>query len=165
MQSTNVDPLAGSILADYGLAITLANRILNDVDEARETVQESVYRALLHAHTFDASRPVRPWFLRIVRNVAINERKRRSKFGEMPDLVDYTSPAEAAIGSERRQLARTLVARLPESYRAVVHLRYDREYQYQDISRALRIPIGTTKTILHRAHKALRTAYINTLED
>ncbi|GAC1389644.1 MAG: sigma-70 family RNA polymerase sigma factor [Vulcanimicrobiaceae bacterium] len=161
MEEQNVGPLAVAVLSDYGLAVTLAKSILTDHDSAREAVQESVFRALLHAKTFDLRRPVRPWFLRIVRNVALNERKRRSRFVEMPELKDDQNPIDDTIRAEESRAVRHAVANLPESYRAVIHLRYDMAYPYRDISGAMCIPIGTTKTLLHRAHKAVRQEIAN----
>ena len=156
MTCDNAEPLAAAILADYRLALHVANDILRDRESAREVVQEAVYRALVHAQTFDERRPVRPWFLRIVRNVALHETKRRGRFVEMPDLAMHSDPLESTLRAEEANAVRHAVATLSESYRAVVHLRYDLGYAYRDISKTMCIPIGTTKTLLHRARRAVK---------
>ncbi len=148
--------MALALLSDYALALRVARNILRDRESAYEAVQESVYRALLNAHTFQPGRPLRPWFLRIVRNVALDELKRRSHFVEMPELKDDRSPLEEALRAEEAGALRRVVADLPRTYRAVVHLRYDMGYKYRAISKAMCIPIGTTKTLLHRAHRAVK---------
>jgi len=45
---------------------------------------------------------------------------------------------------------------LPEAYRKVILLRYTDELSYDEIATALELPLGTVKTLLHRAHRRLR---------
>jgi RNA polymerase sigma-70 factor (ECF subfamily) len=45
---------------------------------------------------------------------------------------------------------------LPSTYRQVVHLKYNQELTYQQISDTLGVPVGTVKTWLRRALLQLR---------
>ena len=114
--------LAAALLRDWSLALSVANSILKNFDRAQEAVQESVYRALLNADSYDPQRPVRPWFLRIVRNVSLSEIKRASRLVAMPELLDDNSPIDTTLRQERTQEIRGAVAALSRSYRAVLHL-------------------------------------------
>jgi RNA polymerase sigma-70 factor (ECF subfamily) len=60
---------------------------------------------------------------------------------------------------EDEEIRRTVLA-LPEPYRAVVLLRYMEELSYEAIAEALEIPLGTVKTLLHRARHRLRAALL-----
>lgn len=152
--------LGEAMMHDWDPAYRLAYRILRHREAASDAVQEAISRGLLHAGSFDQSRPVRPWFLRIVRNVALNEAKRSKCEAPVPELSDHASPADAVLRAEQRIMVRETIATLPQSYRRVVILRYYENYPYRSIADALSIPLGTTKTLLHRAHRALRTAIV-----
>lgn len=49
-----------------------------------------------------------------------------------------------------------LIARLPKLYHEVVNLRFIEGLRHSDIAERLEVPLGTVKSRLHRARKALR---------
>lgn len=144
------------ITAIWRAAFLVAYGVLHDKDAAGDALHDALCRALANASKFDWSRPVKPWFLRIVRNTALNELKRRSRFCELPDIVQPDSVADGVLQSERRGEVRAAIAGLAPKYREVVHLRYVRDLDYSRISSELCVPMGTAKTLLHRAHRAIR---------
>ena len=151
--------LADEIGKHRSIAFKVANDVVHDFDTADEVIAEATFRAMNSAASYDAARPVAPWFLRIVRNTALNELKRKRRHCEFPETLPQAgSSADALLQREERIAARELVRSLPHQYREVIALRYGSEMDYKEISDALHIPIGTTKTLLHRAHKVLRKA-------
>ncbi len=64
-------------------------------------------------------------------------------------------PHEGALAEERRERIRTAVIALPELLRSTVELRYFLGLPYEEIARLLDVPVGTVKSRLHRAHRAL----------
>ena len=50
------------------------------------------------------------------------------------------------------------MAQLPLSYREVIALRFEEEMKLEEIAFVLALPMGTVKTRLHRALKALKLA-------
>jgi RNA polymerase sigma-70 factor, ECF subfamily len=48
------------------------------------------------------------------------------------------------------------LAELPTAFREVLTLRFEEEMKLEEIAVALALPLGTVKTRLHRALKALR---------
>jgi RNA polymerase sigma-70 factor (ECF subfamily) len=60
----------------------------------------------------------------------------------------------AALDDEIRRA----VLDLPQPYRTVVLLRYMEDLPYEAIAEALEMPLGTVKTLLHRARARLRVA-------
>ena len=67
---------------------------------------------------------------------------------------------EMMVGLDYRKIVGKLLSRneirsLPANYRRAIWLRYIREWSYEEITRALQVPIGTVKTWLFRARQML----------
>jgi RNA polymerase sigma-70 factor (ECF subfamily) len=143
------------LLSTWDDAFGVARRIVRDGDRARDVVQEAVCRALRYEKGFDAGRPVRPWFLTIVRNVAIDEVRRSRHTHELPEIAHTDATLDRLI--EREECADVLreIALLRPAYRRALELKC-RGVAYRDIARQLGIPVGTAQTFVHRAKLALR---------
>lgn len=139
-------------------AFWVANRIMRNPDDARDAVQDAYCRALARCETFKPDAPIRPWFLQIVRNAALDRLRimRREKREIIASVEASRCPSDYAIAHERRITLNLALRELPERYRDALHLRYFEGYRYNEISKALRIPIGTAQTFVHRGHAALR---------
>jgi RNA polymerase sigma factor (sigma-70 family) len=139
-------------------AFALACGVLGNFDAAEEAVQEAAYRAWRAAPRFDASRPFRPWFLRIVRNTAVNELHRRARFvGLSAEPYDgEPSPADAVLVKERTQTVIRALNELPAKHRAAVVLRGVYDLDYRQISAVLEVPYATARIHVHRARNQLR---------
>lgn len=148
--------LGAEITPHWQAALLFAYGIMHDKDSASDVLHDALCRALDAAGRFDFSRPVKPWFLRIVKNTALNELKRRSRYCELPEIAQADGVADGVIRNEQCRAVRAAVAELEPKYRQVVHLRYTRDFDYARIATELHIPMGTTKTLLHRAHRAIR---------
>jgi RNA polymerase sigma-70 factor, ECF subfamily len=60
--------------------------------------------------------------------------------------------------TERAELARAIeraIGRLRPEYRELASLRYESEMSYEEIAEITGLPIGTVKSSLHRARKAM----------
>jgi RNA polymerase sigma-70 factor (ECF subfamily) len=58
--------------------------------------------------------------------------------------------------AERRRILETAVSRLPARQREVISLRYFGEMRLEEIAEALRCPLGTVKSNLHKAVMGLK---------
>ena len=106
------------------------------------------------------------WLYRLTANAAIDclrrEKKRRGELsiegGELPlSLPDAgPSPQEAAEGGELRAAVNAALARLTDQHRTVLILRELQELSYEEIAGALGLDLGTVKSRISRARKALR---------
>jgi RNA polymerase sigma-70 factor (ECF subfamily) len=47
------------------------------------------------------------------------------------------------------------MAALPEKYRKMAEMRFERELSYEEIAHQVGLPIGTVKTQIHRARERL----------
>jgi len=125
-----------------------------DEHAAKDALQETFLRGHGALERFQRGRPLRPWLLRIARNVSLDARKRRSA-GEQPrgpeaiDLLagaaEAPGPPEEAARREVRGLLRGVVSRLPEEQRAVFLLKHDRGLTFSEAAAALGCSVRTAK--------------------
>lgn len=137
-----------------------ARAVLLDEDETDDAVQDGVLHAWQAVERYDASRPFRPWLMRIVVNAALDARRRRvvrrtealgdahAAQGVLPDRA-----TDHALLHER---LRTALGRLPERQRIAVVL-YDVEgYAHAEIAQVLGVPEGTVRSYVFHGRRALR---------
>ena len=149
-------------------AFVFALQGCRDRQEAQDVAQDAVVRVLTALDRFKADLPVRPWLLKIVRNL-LADRGRRSRVrkavplnetaGGTGVIVDPGPGPEAEAA--RRELQRTVWAalrRLDAKDREIVTLRDYLDLSYEEIAHTLSIPRGTVMSRLHRARSRLRRA-------
>lgn len=136
-------------------------------DDALELSQDAMLRFFGSLGRFDASRPVRPWLLRIVRNLA-RDRARRMRIrrvdpldaddgGPVVEPIDPSpNPEQTARRAEIQRRLWTAVRGLKPKHREVIALRDYLDLSYDEISEILHVPRGTVMSRLHRARSALR---------
>lgn len=115
--------------------------------------------------TFDPTRPFRPWFLRIVANLARNDRRargRRARLDVRAASADagraVATPEDIAVGDAERRRVLEALNRLDRDDRLVVALRYFEQLSEAEMAETLDCPPGTVKSRLSRAMARLRTA-------
>ncbi|MCA9687999.1 MAG: sigma-70 family RNA polymerase sigma factor [Myxococcales bacterium] len=130
-----------------------------------DLAQETFLRVFRALPGFDRSGPARlsTWILTIATNRAIDElRRRRPQAADAID-VDALAAGRASLDehAEGQALASALqqaIEGLGPEYRAAFLLRVFHEMSYAEISEALRVDLGTVKSRISRARKALRRA-------
>ncbi|HEV3086772.1 MAG TPA: RNA polymerase sigma factor [Candidatus Elarobacter sp.] len=139
-------------------AFAVARGVLHDFDAAEEAVQEAAYRAWRAAPRFDGARPFRPWFLRIVRNTAVNELQRRARVAPLASEPCGFEPSlpDIVIARERTRDVLRAVQALPKDHRAALVLRGFHGLDYKSIANVLAIPPATARIHVHRARLELR---------
>ena len=143
-------------------AHALAYQILGNPDDAADAVQDALVTALSKPRSYNAKKgPLKPWFLRVVRNRCIDLiRQRKRSEPDVETLADTgaRSPEESAIGQERDDALVTALLSLSADHREVIVLRDYLGLSYQDVATTLDIAIGTVMSRIHRARLALREA-------
>jgi len=148
----------------------LAYLLLGDADDAEDVAQETFIRAYRALERFDASRPLRPWLLRIASNLARNQRRSLGRyFGALQRLVlldpeararakgeSPPGPGEAGPSAEDAHSLWQAVRRLRPPDQEIIYLRYFLDLSEAETATALEIAPGTVKSRTHRALQRLR---------
>lgn len=147
----------------YGYALVLTQ---NRTD-AEDLVQETYLRAIRAMGRLRDDSNVKGWLFTILRNIWLNEARRRRKAPESVDveaderisnLVDVSTegPHEAYVSKLQRRHVRLALQQLPEEAREVILLREWEQLSYQEIATVLDCPVGTVMSRLARARSKLR---------
>jgi RNA polymerase sigma-70 factor, ECF subfamily len=138
-------------------------------EDAMEVVQETFLKIFVARDTWERRTSFCAWLYRIAINASI-DRYRRGDKGRTTSLEDVVEgqveasaacrrpedPLEHVSASERRRFLEAAIRRLPARQREVISLRYFGEMQLEEIAEALRCPLGTVKSNLHKAVTALK---------
>ena len=147
-----------------GGAHALAIQILGNADDAADAVHDALATVLSRPESYDANKgPLKPWFMRIVRNRCI-DMKRRRRGGSIPvdELPDTAAgPEESLETAERSVMIQRALARLQDDKREIVVLRDYLDLSYAEIAGVLGVAQGTVMSRLHRARLALKEALEN----
>lgn len=137
--------------------------ISGDHGAAEEILQDTFVRAYAAMGRVDTSMPLSPWLHRIVVNLSYNWASRnRQPAVRLDELFDRllasptASPEHVAESTELCEIVRQAVASLAVKQRVVVVLYYLQGLSMPEIAYALDCPVGTVKSRLHYACKALR---------
>ena len=143
-----------------------ALRIVRDVGLAEEVTEDTLFQAWRDAHKFDASRgKVITWLLTIARSRALDA-LRRADIAECVEDPDEFRAQEASLMAEPEQLiaqfetssaVHAALLALPAKERQVVSLAFFRGLTHQEIADHWQMPLGSVKTLMHRAFAQLRT--------
>lgn len=144
----------------------LAYLFLGDADDAEDISQETFIRAYRSLNRFDASRPLRPWLLRITTNLCHNWRRSLGRYlavlqrnlRNQPELLVTTTLAETNLGAQ--DLWRK-VNSLSAQDQQIIFLRYFLDCSEAETSTVLGIARGTAKSRTHRALGRLKKLLLN----
>jgi len=151
-------------------------RLAPNAADSESLFQETFFRLVRAKDGYRATAQFKTWLFQIAVNLC-RDRARRMKHrahlslntplssvcdgrGDVQDLVSDPSPAvdKSAEDCELEAVVKAAVASLPEDERLVVVLREYQGMNYSEIAEITNRPIGTLKSINHRAHERLRSA-------
>ena len=151
----------------HGQAVfRLAYLLTGDADDAADVAQETLLRAYRHLHRFDATQPLRPWLLRIARNLAYNWRRSVRRFAAalgryQAGRLVQAEASDPAPYDEVRQALAGLNAR----DRDVIYVRYFLELSVAETAAVLGVAEGTVKSRLARALARMRAVLMQHYPD
>ncbi len=130
-------------------------KIVRDPSAAEDVVIEAFWRAHRGRARFDASRSFGAWMRRIATNSARDLLRRRARWNGSGELADSEMPVPVDDRGAARTVALAL-QRLSPKLRVVATLALVEEEPYAEIADALDVPLGTVKSRVSRAMRALR---------
>ncbi len=160
----------GELVARYqGHVYALAYSLVDNWAEAQDIAQETFIRAYVNLEGLRDPQRFPAWLRRVAFSVAMKWLKtyRPGLFEQLDGRVDLDTldipdfrpgPAEVV---ERRELAEAVqraVAELPAKYRVPLTMFHLDGLSYQKVADFLDIPLGTAKSLIHRARAKLKGA-------
>ncbi len=152
-------------------------KMINNKTDAEDLTIEAFGKAFKNLKQYSPNYAFSTWLFKIASNNCIDYlRKKRthhlsidgsfsaSEKETEPQIYirdETPDPEENLIRAQKAILMRTVVKKLKPRYRALIELRYFKEYSYDEISQELDLPLGTVKAQLFRARELL----FNTLKD
>jgi len=146
-------------------------KMVRNVDDAEDLTIEAFAKAFKNLARFKKDYTFSTWLFRIATNNAIDFiRKKRLETMSLDttykdddgasvsiDVEDEKNlnPQEETIKSQKIELVRIFVDKLPPKYQRLVKLRYFDELSYEEIAKELDAPLGTIKAQLHRARELM----------
>jgi RNA polymerase sigma-70 factor (ECF subfamily) len=136
----------------------VAYRLVGDVHEAEDVVQDTFRSAWTSRELFDSSRSERAWLMAILRRRVADHWRRRER-REVSAPADLAHPAVAAgdpFGDELSGAMQRALGRLPEELRETLLLVVVGELTHQEAADLQGIPLGTVLSRVSRARGRLR---------
>ncbi len=170
----NVDPdlqlvkccQAGDISAFDGLVhrhkdriYRLVYRMLGGVSDVDDVAQEVFLRAYNRIRSFQCRSSFSTWLTRVAVNQCINYLRNQRRLRFLPienqgrSLIE---PQKAAERNERFEKVYQTVNSLPPKQKAVVILYYFEEHSCEEVADILKCSVGTVKSRLFHARKAIK---------
>ena len=158
------DQLAEAVRRGYVAAF----RWLRSAEDAQDACQEAARRAWSARARYDDTRPLYPWFYRILKNHCLDRLARRRAAPPVATDAEAVSgdpsAEQVALERERAQTIEAAIGQLPEDFAAVIELRHFQDATYEEMAEVLDCPVGTVMSRLYRARKRLR-ALLSQAED
>lgn len=151
--------------------INLAYGMLSNTEDATDAAQEVFIKIYRNIDRFEGKSSLSTWIYRITSNVCKDFLRKRTRTIQSISIYESSeddddrpmeikdsspTPQEHMEITETQREVRKALDELPEEYKSVIVM-YDLEgLSYDEISNVLQCPVGTIKSRLNRARKALK---------
>ena len=163
----------------YSAVFRQVQRLMRDPDDSYDLTLAAWEKA---QRAWDRRPPValeiKPWLFRIARNACVDELRRRqlvrweplegsrrtSEHTPVPPAAllssDSHDPEREVLRSERAEMVRRALRRLPNRYRTCLLMREAEGLSCEEIGNRLHLSSGAVRTTLCRARQRLRAEYV-----
>lgn len=132
-------------------------------DDVDDLVQVTFLRAFECLTRFRGESAFSTWLTRIALNVCNTQWRTRavqqSRYVSVDvteSVADFETPDMGLQRAEFEAIVRDVIVHLPEKYRRAIWLHYVLDHSYEDITKILKVPVGTVKTWLNRGRQELK---------
>jgi RNA polymerase sigma-70 factor (ECF subfamily) len=163
---TNPSHFEQFVLAYSSIVLTVCLRLLKDRYAAEDACQETFVAAWRHRTQLH---PSRAWLLKVATNKCLDELRWRSRHPAAPMESDCgedvwyvvspePTPEARMLRCEAQDVIQSALLQLPWVQRIAIVLSDVEGWSYIEIARTCDVSIGTVKSRIFRARKALREA-------
>lgn len=144
-------------------------RFVGSQEEAEDIVQETFLRVYRKRKAYKRIAKFSTWIYTIAGNLARTElrRRKRRKLFSVTDMGfedrdyeitdDALSPEREVHGVMQEEIIQKEIEQLSPKFREVIILRDIQELSYEEISKIIKVPIGTVKSRVNRARLRLQS--------
>ncbi|PST83770.1 RNA polymerase subunit sigma [Pedobacter yulinensis] len=151
------------VCSHMALLRAFAMKFTHNLDDSEDLVQETMIKAIGNEKRYDPGTNLRAWLFTIMKNTFINTYRSKTRQGALiqqcEDLSDLSLAGSAFENDANwkfvREDVRLAFGQLPKVSR-LAFLWHFQGYKYHEIAERLGVPIGTVKTRIHLARKALK---------
>ncbi|HPI74425.1 MAG TPA: sigma-70 family RNA polymerase sigma factor [bacterium] len=156
--------------------LNFAYRFLNNPEEAEDVVQETFLRIFRNKHAYREIAKFSTWVYTIAGNLAKTElrKRKRRKYLYLSDMgyddkeyeiVDPSANTEKEVESVfQEKIIQRAIDELPPRFRQVILLVEIQELPYEEVSKIMRVPLGTVKSRVNRARQKLQAKLSDIME-
>lgn len=163
--SGNTSAFAYFVDTYQGMAINIAYRICENMQDAEDVVQESFVKAYRNLHTFRLESKFSTWFYRIVFNTAVTSTK--SKIWLCADEIETVAEvkfsefdtANSIEQNETSEIVLHVLRKMPNSYGLLLTLFYLEDNSIKDIAEITGLNDSNVKVMLFRARKMFKELF------
>jgi RNA polymerase sigma-70 factor (ECF subfamily) len=131
-------------------------RMVRNVDDSEDIVQETFTRAYMKRNTFKGRSSLYTWLVRIALNRALNHMKKQRPMDDLdPRMASASNPEAELASKELAQRIDRAIRELPSRQRMVFILRFHEKMPYREISNLMKCKEGTAKALYHFAVERL----------
>jgi RNA polymerase sigma-70 factor (ECF subfamily) len=139
-----------------------AYKLTTNREEARDLVQETIYKALSNQDKFEDKTNLKSWAFTILKNTFINNYRRNTRtrviVDHTKDLFYISKPQDSGFMSPDSNFTvkeiRKAIALLEDEYR-IPFVMHTEGFKYKEIADEMEIPIGSVKSRIFIARKKL----------
>jgi RNA polymerase sigma-70 factor, ECF subfamily len=142
---------------------SFAYNLTKNTEEAKDLFQETAFRAMTNREKFNPGTNFKAWLFTIMKNIFINNYRKKMKANTIIDSTEnlyYINSGSNSIANsgENNILMKELqsmITGLEDGIRIPFLMHYE-GYKYQEIAEELDLPLGTIKSRIFFARKALK---------
>lgn len=158
----------GNLAAFNTIVITFQKAIFNHLyrltgnrDDAADLTQDTFFKVFKKKHQIDPEQNFKAWLYKIATHTAYDWFARKKRQNEIAlveggdletneqDLPYYRTEHVEVIDLENA------LKKIKPQYQNIIYLYYQQGFSYKEIAEIINVPLGTVKTLLFRAKKAL----------
>jgi len=134
--------------------------LVRDEQTSLDLVQETFINAFRHLGSLRDDDKFGSWLFRIAHQKSLQQWRRRDREAEFGEQLESPSsddaPVDLLIREEQEEEFMKLLEKLPVAQRSAIVLHYVEDFSLEEIARITETNVGTVKSRLHYAKRALR---------